>query len=178
MKRRLLNLLTTLSLLLCLASLAWLARSLWVMDYVAVTTIRIQSGKARAEVGSLASAEAGVSVDLTVAVWTDVGDVPAGRTIRFMPDPVPDAPAAGSLAKFSVGRDNYPLAPGVGSLGLHFPIWLLSLIFGLLPAARLYRRLRPKHPPGHCRRCGYDLTGNESGVCPECGTIASARPAP
>ena len=23
-------------------------------------------------------------------------------------------------------------------------------------------------PPGHCR-CGYDLTGNESGTCPECG---------
>ena len=25
-------------------------------------------------------------------------------------------------------------------------------------------------PPGHCRRCGYNLTGNESGVCPECAT--------
>lgn len=23
--------------------------------------------------------------------------------------------------------------------------------------------------PGCCRRCGYDLTGNTSGVCPECG---------
>ncbi|MBN1342741.1 MAG: hypothetical protein JXQ73_08690 [Phycisphaerae bacterium] len=23
--------------------------------------------------------------------------------------------------------------------------------------------------PGHCGRCGYDLTGNVSGVCPECG---------
>jgi len=26
-----------------------------------------------------------------------------------------------------------------------------------------------------CQSCGYDLTGNESGVCPECGT-AVARP--
>ncbi len=25
--------------------------------------------------------------------------------------------------------------------------------------------------PGHCG-CGYDLTGNTSGVCPECGTAA------
>ncbi len=25
-------------------------------------------------------------------------------------------------------------------------------------------------PPGHCRQCGYNLTGNVSGVCPECGT--------
>jgi hypothetical protein len=24
--------------------------------------------------------------------------------------------------------------------------------------------------PGHCARCGYCLTGNASGVCPECGT--------
>lgn len=23
--------------------------------------------------------------------------------------------------------------------------------------------------PGHCRRCGYNLTGNRSGQCPECG---------
>lgn len=28
---------------------------------------------------------------------------------------------------------------------------------------------RLRHPPGHCQECGYDLTGNESGVCPECG---------
>lgn len=24
-------------------------------------------------------------------------------------------------------------------------------------------------PRGHCRACGYDLTGNVSGICPECG---------
>jgi hypothetical protein len=30
---------------------------------------------------------------------------------------------------------------------------------------------RRRYPPGHCRRCGYDLTRNVSGVCPECGTV-------
>ncbi len=25
------------------------------------------------------------------------------------------------------------------------------------------------YPTGHCQRCGYDLTGNISGRCPECG---------
>ncbi len=27
-------------------------------------------------------------------------------------------------------------------------------------------------PAGHCQACGYDLTDNESGVCPEYGTEA------
>jgi hypothetical protein len=25
-------------------------------------------------------------------------------------------------------------------------------------------------PHGRCRKCGYNLTGNMSGICPECGT--------
>lgn len=24
--------------------------------------------------------------------------------------------------------------------------------------------------PGHCKKCGYNLTGNVSGICSECGT--------
>ena len=28
---------------------------------------------------------------------------------------------------------------------------------------------RRSHPPGHCLTCGYNLTGNTSGKCPECG---------
>lgn len=31
-----------------------------------------------------------------------------------------------------------------------------------------YPTRRP-YPLGHCRHCGYNLTGNISGVCPECG---------
>ena len=30
----------------------------------------------------------------------------------------------------------------------------------------------PAEDAYHCRGCGYNLTGNESGACPECG----ARP--
>jgi len=36
----------------------------------------------------------------------------------------------------------------------------------------LVREGRPLPPPGHCRTCGYNLRGNVSGVCPECGTPA------
>ena len=31
-------------------------------------------------------------------------------------------------------------------------------------------RLRQVKQPGSCHKCGYNLTGNESGVCPECGS--------
>ena len=34
---------------------------------------------------------------------------------------------------------------------------------------RAIRRVR-----GLCPECAYDLTGNESGVCPECGTATAA----
>ncbi len=38
-----------------------------------------------------------------------------------------------------------------------------------MPGVYLLLR-RSHHPPGQCRCCNYNLTGNTSGVCPECGT--------
>ena len=48
--------------------------------------------------------------------------------------------------------------------------WFLTLIFTILPAIGLYKwNKRRKLGPNACPSCGYDLTGNESGECPECG---------
>ena len=52
------------------------------------------------------------------------------------------------------------------------PLWLILLAIAI-PTAWLWRRDR-RHPPGHCRNCGYDLTGNVTGVCSECGREVSA----
>ncbi len=49
------------------------------------------------------------------------------------------------------------------------PCWLL-LVTAAAPTAWLWWRDRRRIPPGHCQTCGYNLTGNVSGVCPECGT--------
>ena len=47
------------------------------------------------------------------------------------------------------------------------PLWILFVVV-TVPTFILWRRDR-RHPRGHCQRCGYDLTGNVSGRCPECG---------
>ena len=47
------------------------------------------------------------------------------------------------------------------------PFWML---FGLAAMATSLLWWRDRRPPkGHCQNCGYDLTGNVSGRCPECG---------
>jgi len=58
------------------------------------------------------------------------------------------------------------------------PSWLLLAVLAPLPAVwigtligrfRAYRRRRLSDCT-HCYTCGYNLTGNTSGVCPECGS--------
>jgi hypothetical protein len=51
------------------------------------------------------------------------------------------------------------------------PLWAGLLVFAV-PTALLWYRDRRRFPPDHCLRCGYDVTGNVSGVCPECGRKA------
>jgi hypothetical protein len=57
---------------------------------------------------------------------------------------------------------------------IRFPLWIWPPIWGLL-AALSWRRwvvVRRRLRPG-CNACGYDLTGNTSGQCPECGGVAA-----
>ena len=48
------------------------------------------------------------------------------------------------------------------------PMWFVLLVF--LAMFLTVRRLRGVRNEGSCLGCGYDLTGNVSGVCPEGGT--------
>ena len=59
---------------------------------------------------------------------------------------------------------NFPDGTGV----LRIPFWMILIPFAV-PTAWLWWRDSQPAPPGSCRKCGYDLTGNVSGVCPECG---------
>jgi hypothetical protein len=60
--------------------------------------------------------------------------------------------------------------PGIESGGLRFPHWVLGVLFAFVPFVRYMAHRRGRRPlRDHCGRCGYNLTGNISGVCPECG---------
>lgn len=54
------------------------------------------------------------------------------------------------------------------------PLWMLFLLV-VLPTAYLFWSNRRHLPPGHCQRCGYNLTGNVSGTCPECGSAVPGQ---
>ncbi|MCH8243527.1 MAG: hypothetical protein IH897_13095 [Planctomycetes bacterium] len=51
---------------------------------------------------------------------------------------------------------------------LFVPVWLLVVAVGFPTAILWWRDRRLK--AGFCKVCKYDLTGNVSGTCPECGT--------
>ncbi len=60
---------------------------------------------------------------------------------------------------------------GVRTTHLFVPLWMPLLAVG--SATILCWRRDRRYPPGHCQKCGYDLTGNTSGACPECGVAVA-----
>lgn len=77
---------------------------------------------------------------------------------------------------FAYGKTPRDDPTAAGYFGVVIPSWSLILLFSLLPAVWLYRWwFHPIRLPGQCRRCGYDLTGNTSGICSECGTQITAK---
>lgn len=67
----------------------------------------------------------------------------------------------------SVGRTH---ARGIGA-----PFWGVAVLLSAYPAWVLQRgplRRRRRRRRGLCVACGYNLTGNVSGICPECSASA------
>jgi hypothetical protein len=84
----------------------------------------------------------------------------------------------GNLASRLFGRAP-PMPSEVDILGV--PAWAAISLSLVLPMALLLMEVfalcRGKRKQGNplCRHCHYDLTGNVSGVCPECGTIVAKK---
>ena len=69
---------------------------------------------------------------------------------------------------------HYMSAEWVG-VGIILPHGYLAAIFAIMPLAALLKWWRHPRHEGGCRTCRYNLTGNTSGVCPECGTAINQK---
>lgn len=66
-------------------------------------------------------------------------------------------------------------APHTPTVTLVYLVALLALIGAAVGDIRLWASKWPTQIPlGHCEVCQYNLTGNVSGICPECGTACTA----
>ena len=73
-----------------------------------------------------------------------------------------------ALARWGISWPRYETSGGpYRSPRIEVPLFSGVVLVGLPTAYLWWRDRRP--PRGHCQVCGYDLTGNVSGVCPECG---------
>ena len=184
MTRRLLNLLTALSLLLCVAVV-----TLWVRSYSRADTWRREwNDRARWTYAEdhVTSADGAVRlwlhrrrdrpVDYVVAFHDACERRRAARAWHgweFLPrlSVEPAVPQSWHAAGFSFGRsEQQPLAPRRDNYTIAVPYWALAAVAlapaAWRPAASELRRRRRR--AGLCARCGYDLRATPE-QCPECG---------
>jgi hypothetical protein len=90
---------------------------------------------------------------------------------------------AGALALLIGWSARAETGSGLAGVVAAFSILLLALMGWLCKLA--FDWLVPPVPPGIdldqlpiCHTCGYELTGNVSGVCPECGTPVESKNLP
>ncbi|HEX4796978.1 MAG TPA: hypothetical protein VH370_24520 [Humisphaera sp.] len=83
-----------------------------------------------------------------------------------------------ALLRVRISSSSRPIGPP--HWRVIFPAWPLLLI-AAIPMVHLCVNLirkRRRRSHGLCGVCAYDLTGNQSGVCPECGTAVPGKPRP
>jgi hypothetical protein len=75
----------------------------------------------------------------------------------------------------STGQVIGPKLKNIRNAAFRIPLWAIFIVFAIYPTltaaiiARAWYRHRHYRKQGHCKECGYNLTGNTSGICPECG---------
>lgn len=93
----------------------------------------------------------------------------------------PAAPAIQSQLYATVARHSAALLLNTRrSLTLSWVAFagLILWISRHVPGVAAYLRRKHRKRTGRCQACGYDLTGNQSGTCPECGTRANVARLP
>ena len=175
---RLLNLLTALSLLLCVAACGFWARGHWVRDWVSRLHLERNGNAVRGSEWAFWSGDGDAAVGFTRYAWVD-GDEPFDVDwSRQMPVEWGWSTEAAGGSVFRPGYPGFCYSPMGNptdpnySVSIGVPLWFAALAFAILPIGRgvRWRLYRGRIRTGLCPACGYNLTGNVSGVCPECGS--------
>jgi hypothetical protein len=194
MSRRVLNVLATLSLLLCLATAALWARS---SQRTYSISVRLHNQTTQTQYDFL---------EIRISRSTFTAERITGRrplpqkpspllhwSSWPTPQPAPDDPAyrrwmestgrTHHLGSFSYTHDW--LAPLIGNQNnwaytqqIKIPAWSIVALTAILPAIWLSRHRRASHRRRNnkCPTCGYDLRATPT-RCPECGAIPPKSPA-
>ena len=183
MKRRLLNLLTALSLLLCVAACVLWGRSyaaddvLWGDKATAVVPPAVDRRMFTAESG-----RGGLLLHTGRIITADpriFAGPPTGRWVMQMRcaplTSVPPRQTRHQWLGFAFDRRHFKDALTANSSVIAvIPYWFIALGAAVLPAVYLRRRSsarrRLRASRGQCLRCGYDLRASPD-LCPECGAI-------
>lgn len=70
-----------------------------------------------------------------------------------------------------------PTNPPIGWERTHVPAFMPAMLIAVPALLAWLIRMKPVRA-GRCAICDYDLTGNTSGTCPECGTTIAAKRSP
>jgi hypothetical protein len=217
-RRRLFNVATAASLLLCVATAVMWLRSYWVNDRLTrgrgpsdCLLVFSDDGWLRISMaGDVRAAEGHWSLtsESAIAVRKRLAEVcqdflktssagfatkpEANHSVTFLPafeflgTPPPPSPFAfpGVWYRSFAGWLAMPTSP-IDDSGPQTPIHILeitwawpTIIGSILPLIWLGRHgyWRWRMQRGLCHACGYNLTANTSGICPECGTSVPNKP--
>jgi hypothetical protein len=176
--RRLFNITSAVSLLLCIATVALWVRSYRVYDWLGHssayqhgewTRIRLASGIGGIEFNFQRLQQQSPPPPESAGFF--FASEPAYPSGIFAPAPDPET--FWYRHNFASVNIHWSWWTYVGFL---VPHWLVAALLTILPIVS-FRRYRhgTAHGAGHpCAHCGYDLTANTSGICPECGTPVPA----
>jgi hypothetical protein len=198
-KRRLFNLQTLLSLVLCVAVVVLWGRSYHYVDEAAYQSPRVGLVDWQAIVCSMgghlvyscstheyAVPPTGKSPPQDIGFsYGSGGGWDAGEAVFYVKelDRVQDAGTYMRLRGWgfhfarSKFHDTRPGQVGVyRTTKVHLPLWFLTTLFAFPPAYRSIRWWRRRRTilRGLCRRCGYDLRASPE-RCPECGTLVASE---
>ena len=160
-RRIIVNMLILVSLIVCIATAA-----LWVRSYFQSDWLLVTNGPSGHELTSYRgrliylhwrgiASPSSVRFESESQAPTGVLAIEEASDRRFLGFTVPHGSVSGPDAEW------WPWA---------CPLWVIVLLTGIAPVARLWGYRRQRHPGQQCAICNYDLRATPD-RCPECGTV-------